>query len=257
MATVTFLVYSAWALSNYHLVPRAQYLGLQFLLLGIPLFFGLLTWIGYMAAEPYVRRIWPRLMVSWQRLLSGGFRDPLVGRDVLLGGMAGSAATAIALGVSALIGMSEANPVSPVFGQGFWPSVGYSVSQVTSACVTVLLDLALLSIMTGILRRRWLGVAATGLILTVLLTPGNALDFSLIVLFILLFLTVLTRVGLIAAVTYFIMTLTLGFSPPLELTQWYAGRAMIALLVPLALLVGGFYVSLGGQPTFGSAPREE
>jgi hypothetical protein len=36
-----------------------------------------------------------------------------------------------------------------------------------------------------------------------------------------------------------------------------ADRAAISLLVPLALLVYGFYVSLGGQPILGSALKEE
>jgi hypothetical protein len=43
----------------------------------------------------------------------------------------------------------------------------------------------------------------------------------------------------------------------LILDQWYAGRAMIALLAPLTLLFWGFYVSLGSQPVFGSALKEE
>jgi Protein kinase domain len=45
----------------------------------------LLAWIGYMACEPYVRRLWPEALVSWTRVLAGRFRDPLVGRDVLIG----------------------------------------------------------------------------------------------------------------------------------------------------------------------------
>ena len=35
--------------------------------------------------EPHLRRVWPRTMISWTRLLSGQVRDPLVGRDVLIG----------------------------------------------------------------------------------------------------------------------------------------------------------------------------
>jgi hypothetical protein len=50
---------------------------------------------------------------------------------------------------------------------------------------------------------------------------------------------------------------TLGTSPPLILDQWYAGRAMIALLAPLTLLFWGFYVSLGSQSVFGSALKEQ
>jgi serine/threonine-protein kinase len=58
----TFLSHLAWALYRFGVV-----------------------WLFYVALEPYLRRIWPRTMVSWTRLLEGRFRDPLVGRDILLG----------------------------------------------------------------------------------------------------------------------------------------------------------------------------
>ena len=44
-----------------------------------------LIWIFYMAIEPFVRRRWPQVLVSWTRLLSGEWRDPLVARDILIG----------------------------------------------------------------------------------------------------------------------------------------------------------------------------
>jgi serine/threonine-protein kinase len=59
----------------------------QLFLRAIPL--GLLSggsgWLMYVAVEPYVRRHWPQTLISWSRLLAGRFRDPLVGRDVLVG----------------------------------------------------------------------------------------------------------------------------------------------------------------------------
>ena len=48
----------------------------------------------YLALEPYVRRRWPSLIISWNRLLVGDWRDPLVGRDILVGGMLGLGHTA-------------------------------------------------------------------------------------------------------------------------------------------------------------------
>ncbi|MGK2858339.1 MAG: serine/threonine-protein kinase, partial [Thermoanaerobaculia bacterium] len=45
--------------------------------------------ILYLAIEPYLRRRWPTLLVSWSRLLAGGWRDPLVGQHVLLGVLGG------------------------------------------------------------------------------------------------------------------------------------------------------------------------
>ena len=37
-----------------------------------------------------MRRRWPATLVSWSRLLAGGLRDPLVGRDVLAGCLIGA-----------------------------------------------------------------------------------------------------------------------------------------------------------------------
>ena len=73
----------------------------------------------------------------------------------------------------------------------------------------------------------------------------------------LVLLAILTRVGIVATAVCYFVYLTIGFSPPLDPSRWYAGRALIALLIPLALVVFGFYVSLGGQPIFGSALKEE
>jgi serine/threonine-protein kinase len=251
LAIFVSVVYSGWNLLTYHYVPRPQYIALQFLFLGVPLFFGMLTWIGYMAVEPYARRRWPRLLVSWQRILSGRFRDPLVGRDLIWGILAGSLTAAVILGISSIGGMSEATTVDPSFGQGLRPSIGYSVSLLAEACVVGLLYLAILSIATGILRKRWLGIAATGLVLVASYLPTSALDLALILVFALMFMTVLARVGLVAAVSFLVVWRALNSSPPLDMMQWYAGRASLALLVPLALLLLGFYVSLGGHPIFG------
>ncbi len=49
------------------------------------LFVAGLFWLLYVALEPWVRRRWPRVLVGWSRLLAGSFRDPLVGRDILIG----------------------------------------------------------------------------------------------------------------------------------------------------------------------------
>ena len=47
------------------------------------------AWLIYISLEPYVRRWWPHTLISWARLLSGRVRDPLVGRDLLAGLLAG------------------------------------------------------------------------------------------------------------------------------------------------------------------------
>jgi hypothetical protein len=107
------------------------------------------------------------------------------------------------------------------------------------------------------LERRIDRSVSFALIMLLLNAQTTALGFTFTVLFVLVFLAVLVRVGLVAAAAFFFILLTLSTSPPLILDQWYAGRAMIALLLPLTLLFWGFYVSLGSQPVFGSALKDE
>src|SRR5262249_7148808 len=59
------------------------------MLLALTLFTGAGAWLMYMAIEPYLRRIWPEMLIGWTRVLTGRFRDPRVGRDVLIGACAG------------------------------------------------------------------------------------------------------------------------------------------------------------------------
>ena len=70
---------------------------------GFALFHSGLVWLLYLALEPFVRRRWPDGIVAWTRLLAGHFRDPLIGRDILIGGTLGMAMSTI--GVMRHIGL--------------------------------------------------------------------------------------------------------------------------------------------------------
>src|SRR5215471_15409890 len=63
-------------------IPAGSLFGM---FVGFALSMGALLWVLYVAVEPYVRRRWPHTLITWTRLLSGEFRDPLVGRDILIG----------------------------------------------------------------------------------------------------------------------------------------------------------------------------
>jgi serine/threonine-protein kinase len=53
--------------------------------IGHALFHASLVWIQYIAIEPYLRRVRPTALVSWARMVSHRWRDPILGRDVLAG----------------------------------------------------------------------------------------------------------------------------------------------------------------------------
>jgi Protein kinase domain len=256
LASFVLLLDCIYGVLNYHFAPDPNYVLTQFMIMGVPLFFALLVWIGYVAVEPYARRIWPNLMVSWQRLLDGRFRDPLVGRDIIFGALAGSVLSFVLLGANAWIGISETFPVYHSFGKGVWATIGGSVWVPSQACWVALSNLAVLTIATGILRRRWLGLIATGLLLLVSFSPNGLLDLALTLVYAAAFLAVLTRLGLVAAASFLVVWNTLAVSPPFSLTHWYAGRAAIALAVPLLLVIYGFYVSLGSQRMLGNVLQE-
>jgi len=68
-----------------HFVPDVDSFFLFVLAVSTALCVAGATWLFYLAVEPWVRRKWPQTIISWSRLLSGQVRDPLVGRDLLIG----------------------------------------------------------------------------------------------------------------------------------------------------------------------------
>ena len=90
LAAVVFAAEAVLWLFSAHHVPNFYEFSLFLTFLGYGLVFSALFWVLYIALEPYVRRRWPATLVSWSRLLAGGFRDPMVGRDVLAGCLYGA-----------------------------------------------------------------------------------------------------------------------------------------------------------------------
>ena len=91
-------------------------------------------WLAYVAIEPIVRRRWPDLLISWTRLVSGRFRDPLVGRDALAG-ILGGAVVWLALGGSqALPNWFDLPGMTPVPPQGPSSRVREPPRAVSSGC---------------------------------------------------------------------------------------------------------------------------
>ena len=84
-----------WSVTRWHSLCRCitLLLPLEFAHIGFALAIGLLAatvvWVLYMALEPYLRRRLPQSLISWTRILSGEFRDPLVAGHILAGAALG------------------------------------------------------------------------------------------------------------------------------------------------------------------------
>ncbi len=75
----------SWACHADHTWSPQQEIGLFARGAAQALLVGSIVWGLYLALEPLVRRRWPELLISWTRLLGGGFTDPVVARDLLRG----------------------------------------------------------------------------------------------------------------------------------------------------------------------------
>ena len=68
-----------------HHVPTWDEVAILMRGISFSLLIGGMIWLVYVALEPFVRRRWPGMIIGWNRLLVGDLRDPLVGRDLLIG----------------------------------------------------------------------------------------------------------------------------------------------------------------------------
>ena len=86
---VGLLQLAAFALDGHYPPSAAELVQFAGIRVAASLYAGALAWLFYVGVEPYVRRIWPEVLIAWSRLLSGRVHDPYVGREVLVGGLSG------------------------------------------------------------------------------------------------------------------------------------------------------------------------
>jgi serine/threonine-protein kinase len=220
------------------------------------------TWLTYLAVEPIVRRNWPELVVSWNRLLVGDWRDPLVGRDVLIGSLIGIAHFSL-IYVAKMGERFFYNDISAIL----FP-VNSSLSGLRFSIASILgnagggmwagfVFVCLLVILFLLFRRRlYAGVALFILMATVeILFFASSLAYLPVTLAISVMMSVLIyRFGLIATVTSMFVFLSISTTLfTLNLSAWYAGSMFLTVFVILALLFYGFRTSLAGQRLLGDA----
>ncbi|MGH9312248.1 MAG: hypothetical protein ACRD1S_03520, partial [Vicinamibacterales bacterium] len=225
----------------------------------ISFFIAGMIWLLYLALEPVARRLWPNLLIAWSRLLTGRLRDPMLGRDLLIGLVAGLAVVLmlrLQYFLPMLIGRPPADLDSVRLDTLVGPRHALSgvVTQVDDAVLTALVILMLLVGSRLALRRVWLAFAASTAILSLLFLSG----FSSIDLFAVtgaltgagLMMFVLLRYGLLAeAAMIFAMNLSASYPFTLTPRAWYFDAALVGFVTFAVLIFWGFRLSQGrAQP---------
>jgi hypothetical protein len=225
------------------------------------LFDALYIWVCYMAIEPSMRRYWPQQMISWNRLLSGRFRDPLVGRDILVGTVAGTLAAAAMFVAKAFPGWMflpgswsahvELVSLSGTFKQ--WGMLFYLVG-ITAFYGTGWI--AAITIPYALFKNRKLVIAVClimGAVNFCLGAPGSLLHQVIFAGIVSLILTIcMFRFGIFPTmVAFFVLNLLTRMPLQFETQSWSGRASIMTMIIAVAIALYGFYIALGGRSLFG------
>ncbi len=261
-ATITFLIsLTAWILSASHVPSFGAELNRIFGAVAKALFEAALLWLIYLGVEPYVRRLSPDSLIGWTRLIGGRWRDPHVGRDVLIG---------ISAGVLMTLFFAVHNVLPPLFGRPspmptpFDPQLllgqrfglGYLLRLTNEAIQAAMLGTVGFVVLAMFLRRRWAAMLVAIALFTPVAVNGMfvagtpLLDLLLGALIIVVFFLVVSRFGLLAATAALTTHFLLVRAPiTTNLGVWWAqiGLAMLGLLVAATVTAASFALGKGVQ----------
>jgi eukaryotic-like serine/threonine-protein kinase len=246
-----------WLLAAHHVPERSEF---ELLFGGLyrAFFAAGLGWLFYIVLEPYARRLWPRTLISWVRLLGGHWRDPQLGRDVLVGCLWG-AAYAVLLPAARIAPLWRGgvpsrpdlppHPATLLALGGVREAVAEMLAVVVNLTTHILFLFVALLLLRFLLRRTWLAIAAhwLGYVLVYSASFGSLPIVTWITLWHLFFF----RLGLVAVLTATVTTDLLGSFPlTSDFSAWHAYVTFLAAGACLALAGYGFRVSLGTRPAF-------
>jgi hypothetical protein len=211
------------------------------------------AWLMYMSVEPYARKWWPHTLISWARLLGGRVRDPLIGRDVLLGLAGGVGFVGLLIGRAAAMRGSGFSPapldqayvleaLRPLHFAGLVTYFTLDTLTFSLGAMGMLLLLRVVCRSTPVAAVLWVLIVAS-----VNLVGGPFVWDALFALGIAaLSLFVLLRLGIVStAVQLLFVYLTTRLPVTLDMGSWYAGLSAAALALIGALAAYGFVVSRG------------
>jgi len=216
-------------------------------------FYGVLLWTVYLALEPFVRRHWPHVLVSWTSVLTGRTSDPVVGRDVLIG---------VALGVwfallfrtLAIVNKEglTAFPGEVDVMLGLRSTLGVALQEGFYAIRNVLLYFFVLFAMRMMLRSQWAAVIAFTAFFVVIGALGDDrmwLGGLQGLLFAGSAAIVIARFGGLLAfvVGTFVSALQFDVLITRDTSAWFFGETMLLVAIIVGLTVWGFYTASRGR----------
>jgi len=221
-----------------------------------------IMWLIYVALEPYVRRYSPEILMSWSRLLGGRFRDPRVGRDILVGIAAGVVVALVRCALMLLPPLVGTAPPPPRgINLDFLLTTRHALSALLRMPPNALFNGMLITLSFALARmlvkRTWLAASISGVLLAfVVVTEAGTEQLALNVLFAaavsLVYVLVLVYFGMFAQMMAFLTNFILGQGGlTADFSKLYAPTSTWLLVLTVSLAAFGFYASRAGEPLFG------
>jgi eukaryotic-like serine/threonine-protein kinase len=250
------------------------------------------AWLLYIALEPHIRRVSPDLMIGWSRLLAGNVRDPLVGRDVLVGVLV-AIGDGLVLSLHSLLRQWSGRPPQFPVGASSSPFDGmaassdlllggrYALSRIIGTVMSIptwsatMITFLFLIALYLLLKRRSFAIAALILAFTAayVVTHGGWLlayapadyfapSFTDVVVFAAAHTVVVLiaiRFGLLTMLVASFVSLLLTLMPiAIDASAPYASSSRMIVATVTGLAAYGWYTALAGRPMLGALlPRDE
>jgi serine/threonine-protein kinase len=261
---VTFLTLSTWVVSPFHVPQLEVELNRFFLAIGFSMFNGGLLFAVYLAVEPSVRRMWPTALITWSRVTTGGWRrDPLVGRDLLIGVAIGAALTVFTRVYSLTPGWLGWPPAQPNGGDlaallGVRDWYVTVANRVLWALQNALIGAMVVALLRRVVANQWVVVVLATLVFTVVSNRTGSvsayfwLDLAIGMFLSLVLVATLVRWGLFASwVTFFVYLATNGLLLTIDGNKLYFAASAWLLTLLAGLAVVGYSWSRADEPLFG------
>ena len=253
-ASVGLVMFAAQMLEAHHVASGEE----AFVIIGAlswALFVAAFSWLSYVALEPYVRRHWPHALIGWTRLVAARWRDPQVGRDLLVGSALGLAAVFIDRGIAVLVAMRSGSDVIwvvDVEALGSLGAMGAAFLRTVAVSAAFPIDLLFLLLLLRVfLPRPWLSPVLATVILVGLTTPTMSdpiLQLPLVTLSVAISVIALTRYGLLAGCAeMFVEVMSTHVLSSFDISQFYARTMLVGLFLFALPAIVGFYGSIAGR----------
>lgn len=244
-----------WLFGAHHTTDPSGEILLFVISLATATFGALYFGAAYLALEPYMRKYWPDGLISWARLIGGKYRDPIVGRDVLLGAAAGVVLKILwqfEFLVPKWLEIAPARPTNIMLQtlNGIGPAVAEFFSP--AFMIIPMVGVIGLILLRVLLRRREIAVTVFAIIVIVIpvliiLFTSEQASLVRIVMALAWILTVLTvafifvKLGLLATIAMFFFFVRLeDFPITLDSSAWYIGTSTAVLFALGALALWAF-----------------